>query len=277
MAAKIGDLSLRQFPVFLRHINRENFMEQLVNKIVLVTGASSGIGAECAKIFNEHGARVIMMSRRVEAMQEIASGFIHKPLLLQCDVRNNNDVVRCIESIPDEWKNIDILVNNAGLSRGLSTVQDGLLSDWEEMIDTNVKGLLYVTKAVLPGMLKRNSGMIINIGSIAGRQVYPNGNVYCATKHGVKAISEALQFDVNGTGVRVSNIDPGMVETEFSVVRFHGDKQRADNVYKGMTPLTGRDVAETVVFCATRPPHVSIHDILLMPTDQASTQVVHRS
>jgi len=249
----------------------------LTSKTVLITGASSGIGAACAKVFDEQGARLILMARRAEAMEELATGLAHKPLIIQCDVRDNVAVQHCIESLPEEWKTIDILVNNAGLSRGLNTVQNGMINDWEEMIDTNIKGLLYVTKAVLPGMIQRNSGMIINIGSIAGRQVYPNGNVYCATKYGVRAISEALQFDVNGTGVRVSNIDPGMVETEFSIVRFHGDKERADSVYNGMVPLTPLDVAETVLFCVTRPRHVSVHDILLMPTDQASTQVVHRT
>lgn len=248
----------------------------LNDSIVCITGASSGIGEACAEVFAREGARLILLARRKERLEEVAKGLSVPCLLLQCDVRNRQEVAALLGNLPEEWRDIDILVNNAGLSRGLDTLQDGDEQDWEEMIDTNLKGLLYVTKELLPPMIARKKGMIINIASIAGRQVYPKGNVYCATKHAVRALSEALQFDVNGTGVRVTNIDPGMVETEFSVVRFHGDKERADSVYKGMTPLTGKDVADVVLFCATRPPHVSIHDLLLMPTDQASTQVVHR-
>lgn len=250
----------------------------LAGKTILITGASSGIGRACAEVFSSAGARLILLARREQILQEVVQSLGNSETYsIICDVRNQADVHSAIASLPVEWKDIDILINNAGLSRGLATLQDGLLSDWEEMIDTNLKGLLYVTQTVLPIMLERKSGMIINIASIAGRQTYPKGNVYCATKSAVRTLSEALQFDLNGTGIRVSNIDPGMVETEFSLVRFHGDKERADSVYKGMTPLTPYDVAETALFCATRPAHVSIQDILLMPTDQASATVVHRT
>ena len=193
------------------------------------------------------------------------------------DVRNQTEVEHAFESLEPSWKEIDILVNNAGLARGFSTLQEGSLSDWEEMIDTNVKGLLYVTRAVLPTMLARKSGHIINLGSIAGHQVYPKGNVYCATKFAVGALSEGLKMDLLGTGVRVANISPGLVETEFSQVRFHGNIERAAQTYDRTRPLTAEDVAETVLFVATRPVHVDISEVVIMPTDQASAYHVHRS
>jgi serine 3-dehydrogenase len=248
----------------------------LKDKIVLITGASSGIGEACADTFARAKARLILVARRRDRLDEIAKRLRVESLKIQCDVRNRQEVGDVMSTLPDEWKNIDILINNAGLARGLSKLQDGDIEDWEEMIDTNIKGLLYVTRAVLPGMISRNSGTVVNIASIAGRQMYPNGNVYCATKSAVRAISESLQLDVNGTDVRVTNIDPGMVETEFSLVRFHQNRERASKTYQGVTPLSPKDVAEVVLFCVTRPPHVSIHDLLLMPTDQASTQIINK-
>lgn len=195
----------------------------------------------------------------------------------ELDVREQQRVDQAINALPDEWKDIDVLVNNAGLSRGLDKFQDANIGDWEEMIDTNVKGLLYVTKAVLPGMLARNAGHIVNIGSIAGHEVYPKGHVYCASKHAVDAITQGLRLDLVDTPLRVTTIDPGMVETEFSIVRFHGDEVRAASVYKGIQPLTAMDVAETVVWSCSRPPHVQVAEIILLPTSQASAQVVHRN
>jgi len=192
------------------------------------------------------------------------------------DVRDPDAVERFFRDLPPDWKAIDILVNNAGLSRGMDKLHEGLRSDWEEMIDTNVKGLLYVSRAVVPGMVERNRGHIVNIGSIAGHQVYPGGNVYCASKHAVKALTEGLKMDLQGTAVRVSSIDPGLVETEFSVVRFHGDEKRAAKTYENIRPLKGADIAEIVVFCATRPPHVNILETIVLPTAQASVHHVHR-
>lgn len=250
-------------------------------RIVLITGASSGIGFGCAEVFAEAGARLIIVARRKERLDALADALRQKyntdVLVCVCDVRERSAVFAMAETLPDEWKSIDVLINNAGLSRGLDKLQSGSVDDWEEMIDVNIKGLLYTTRAILPGMIDRSSGMIINIASIAGRMVYPSGNVYCATKSAVKAISESLQLDVNGTGVRVCNIDPGLVKTEFSLVRFRGDTARAEMTYSGFMPLMGRDVAEAALFCATRPPHVSIQDLLIMPTAQASPYVITKN
>ncbi|MBF2002812.1 MAG: SDR family NAD(P)-dependent oxidoreductase, partial [Synechococcales cyanobacterium M58_A2018_015] len=185
-------------------------------------------------------------------------------------------VETALNSLPKPWSHIDVLINNAGLSRGLDKLHEAKRSDWEEMIDTNVKGLLYVTRAVVPGMVERGQGHVINIGSIAGHQTYPGGSVYCATKAAVRALTEGLKLDLLGTPIRVSAVDPGMVETEFSQVRFHGDTERAKQVYRGMTPLTPNDIAEIVLFCATRPPHVNISDIVVLATDQSSATLVHR-
>lgn len=251
----------------------------LHGKTVVITGASSGIGEATAYEFAKHGARLVLVARRAERLAEIAElcrkDYGAEVQCIEADVRNQAQITSLLhDNIGDNA--VDVLVNNAGLSRGLDPVQTGDSVNWEEMIDTNIKGLLWVTKALLPSMIARGTGMIINIASVAGRQAYPNGNVYCATKAAVRMLSETMQFDVNGTGVRVTNIDPGLVETEFSLVRFRGDEQRAATVYKGYTPLSASDVAETIVFCATRPAHVSIHDMLVMPTAQASTQVVHK-
>jgi len=255
-------------------------MSSLKKSVVFVTGASSGIGRSCARVFAREGASVMLAARREDRVRDLAASLAAEfgvPVrAFSLDVRDASAVARALDDLPDEWKKIDILVNNAGLSRGLDKLQDGKLSDWEEMIDTNVKGLLYVSRAVLPGMIARGRGHVINVGSIAGHEIYPAGNVYCASKFAVKALSRGLRLDVNGTNVRVSEVDPGMVETEFSEVRFHGDKERAAKVYQGFTPLRPDDVAEAVLFCATRPPHVNISEVIVMPTDQASTMVVHR-
>ncbi|MBO9999492.1 MAG: SDR family oxidoreductase [Cyanobacteria bacterium SID2] len=252
------------------------------NRIVLITGASSGIGASCAKVFAESGAKLILAARRFDRLETLAAD-LHRHFgtachLLQLDVRNRSQVTERLSTLPESWQSIDILINNAGLSRGLDKLHEGDIDDWEEMLDANVKGLLYVTRTVVPGMVERNRGHVINIGSIAGRHAYPNGNVYCASKAAVRAISQGLKQDLLGTDIRVSEIDPGLVETEFSEVRFHGDKERADKVYEGLTPLTPDDIADVVLFCATRPPHVNLSEILLVPTEQATaTQVVrHR-
>jgi serine 3-dehydrogenase len=196
---------------------------------------------------------------------------------IQLDVRDYDAVKARISELPKEFSTIDILINNAGLSRGLDTIQEGLMQDWEEMIDTNVKGLLYVSREILPQMVARKQGTVVNLGSIAGKEVYPKGNVYCATKHAVRALSQAMYRDTNGANVRVVNIDPGMVETEFSEVRFHGDTSRAKAVYHGLQPLTGRDIADVILFAITRPQHVTLHDIQIMPTAQAAATIVHRS
>jgi NADP-dependent 3-hydroxy acid dehydrogenase YdfG len=256
-------------------------MMNLHNTITLITGASSGIGLECALLFAEAGSRLVLVARRIERLNELAdrlkAEFGTESYCLQLDVRDRKAVFATLAALPAEWREVDTLINNAGLSRGLEPLHEGDVDDWEEMIDANVKGLLYVTRAILPGMVERKRGTIINMASIAGRAVYPKGNVYCATKHAVRALSQAMYMDTNGSNVRVCNIDPGMVETEFSEVRFHGDKDRAKAVYQGLQPLSGRDVADVVLFCATRPPHITLHDIQIMPTAQAAATVVHRA
>jgi NADP-dependent 3-hydroxy acid dehydrogenase YdfG len=254
-------------------------MLSLENKIILITGASSGIGAACAKVFTDAGARLILAARRYEKLEQLATTLELTPqtaYLVELDVRDRVAVESSISQLPPEWSNIDILINNAGLSRGLDKLYEGNLRDWEEMIDTNIKGLLYLTRYVVPGMVERQNGHIVNIGSLAGHQTYPGGNVYCGTKSAVKAISEGLKQDLLGTPIRVTSVDPGMVETEFSQVRFHGDHQRAEKVYQGMTPLTADDIADTIFFCVTRPAHVNINEVILMPVDQASATLVNR-
>ncbi|MBD2091362.1 SDR family oxidoreductase [Microcoleus sp. FACHB-1515] len=251
----------------------------LQNQIVLITGASSGIGAACALAFAGSGAKLILAARRLDRLEALAADlkkFACAVHLVQLDVCDRAQVESVVQALPEEWQAIDILINNAGLSRGLSKLHEGEIPDWEEMIDTNVKGLLYMTRSILPGMVSRGRGHVINIGSIAGHQTYPNGNVYCATKAAVRALTEGLKLDLLGTPVRVTSVDPGMVETEFSDVRFHGDRSRAAKVYEGLTPLTGADVAEVVRFCADRPAHVNINEVILMPVDQASATMVSR-
>ena len=253
---------------------------RLNNKIVFITGASSGIGESCAETLAEAGARLILVARRTQKIEDLAENLKKKfgktSLCLKCDVRKEEEVKNIVENLPDEWKSVDILINSAGLARGTEKIQDGRPSSWNEMVDTNIKGLLYVTHYVLPLMKEKKSGMIINIGSVAGRQAYVGGNVYCATKAAVSILSKAWQLDLNGTGIRVTNIEPGMVETEFSDVRFFGDKEKAKLVYKGWTPLYAKDIADAVLFCATRPPHVSIQDMLIMASDQASTFLINK-
>ncbi len=255
-------------------------MTSIQNQIVLITGASSGIGAACARSFAAAGAKLILAARRLDRLQELTDQLTKEfavPIhVLALDVGDRPQVKSTLQSLPPVWQDIDILVNNAGLSRGLDKLHEGDIQDWEEMIDTNVKGLLYVTRAVLPGMVNRNRGHVINLGSIAGHQSYPGGNVYCASKAAVRALSEGLKMDLLGTAVRISSVDPGMVETEFSQVRFHGDTERAEKVYQGVTPLTAEDIADVVLFCATRPSHVNINEVILMPVDQASATMVHR-
>ncbi|MCM0593789.1 MAG: SDR family oxidoreductase [Gloeotrichia echinulata IR180] len=255
-------------------------MISLQNQIVFITGASSGIGTACAKIFAGAGAKLILAARRLERLQQLADAlgkeFGNQIYLLELDVRDRSAVESAISTLPPSWSDIDILVNNAGLSRGLDKLHEGDFQDWEEMIDTNIKGLLYLTRYVVPGMVNRGRGHVVNLGSIAGHQTYPGGNVYCATKAAVKALSEGLKQDLLGTPVRITSVDPGMVETEFSEVRFHGDTDRAKRVYQGVTPLTPDDVADVIFFCVTRSPHVNINQVVLMPVDQASATLLNR-
>lgn len=255
-------------------------MNPLQDQTVLITGASSGIGAACARAFAQGGSKLILAARRQERLAELAAElkqtFSSQVYLLQMDVSDRAQVESSLNALPEAWAKVDVLINNAGLSRGLDKLYEGSVQDWEEMIDTNIKGLLYVTRLLVPGMVDRQQGHVINIGSIAGHQTYPNGNVYCATKAAVRVLSEGLKMDLLGTPVRVSSIDPGMVETEFSNVRFRGDGDRAQKVYEGVTPLTPEDIADVVYFCATRPAHVNINEVILMPTDQASATMVYR-
>lgn len=252
----------------------------LAGQTVLVTGASSGIGLECARVLAPLGVRLLLVARRYERLmalaEELQTQYKASCFAQALDVRDRLGVQTWFEHLPPDWQNIDIVINNAGLSRGLDKLQDGDINDWEEMIDTNLKGLLYVTRLVLPGMIQRGQGHVVNIASIAGLAAYPGGNVYCATKAAVRILGDALKQDLLGTPVRVTTINPGLVDTEFSPVRFRGDTERAQQVYRGLTPLTGRDVAETVAFCLTRPPHVNIQELTLLPTDQANALLVHR-
>jgi 3-hydroxy acid dehydrogenase/malonic semialdehyde reductase len=256
-------------------------MPSLKGKIVFVTGASAGIGRSCARAFASEGAKVLMCARRADRLKtfatELAKEFGVPVHYFALDVRSQGAVEKAISGLPGEWGSIEVLVNNAGLSRGLAKLHEGLVSDWDEMIDANVKGLLYVSRAVIPGMVERRAGHVINIGSIAGREVYPGGNVYCATKFAVRALTSGLRLDLNGTPIRVSEVAPGLVQTEFSIVRFHGDAERAGKVYQGLTPLSPDDIADAVVWCATRPPHVNVSELVVMPTAQASATLVHRT
>ncbi|HSL18604.1 MAG TPA: SDR family NAD(P)-dependent oxidoreductase [Methylomirabilota bacterium] len=253
----------------------------LAGRTVLVTGASSGIGEAVAEAFAAAGCRLLLTARRRDRLEALAdrlrSDGAAEVVVGALDVRDRAAVDAFVGGLAPEWAAIDILVNNAGLARGLAPLHEGDVTDWEEMLDTNVKGLLWVTRAVLPGMVERGRGHVINIGSIAGHETYPSGNVYCATKHAVTALNRCLAIDLLGTGVRVSSVDPGLVETEFSMVRFHGDRERADAVYRGLEPLVGSDVADAVLFCATRPLHATVREMILLPTAQAAAVHVHRS
>jgi 3-hydroxy acid dehydrogenase/malonic semialdehyde reductase len=255
-------------------------MTELKNRIVVITGASAGIGHACAEGFAAQGARLILTARRGERLSHLAASVKKRhgteSLVFELDVRDRAAVEKAFSTLPVSWRNIDVLVNNAGLSRGLDKLSEGKIQDWEEMIDTNIKGLLYVSRVVLPGLVERKQGTIINIGSIAGHEVYPGGNVYCATKHAVDALTRSLRMELVDTRIRVCTVDPGLVETEFSMVRFRGDTKRAAKVYEGIEALTPEDVAEAVIFCATRPPHVQVAQVLILPTAQASPTMVHR-
>jgi NADP-dependent 3-hydroxy acid dehydrogenase YdfG len=252
----------------------------LKGKIVFVTGASSGIGAATALAFAAQGARLLLAARRPGKLAEVASRVIELGASsvhsIALDVRDRRAVQNAIDELPPEWAEIDVLVNNAGLSRGLDKLYMGKIEDWEEMIDTNVKGLLYLSRAVVPGMVVRGRGHVVNLGSTAGELTYPNGAVYCATKAAERAINDGLRQDLLGTPVRVTSVDPGMVETAFSLVRFHGNAERAAKVYKGITPLTPEDVADAILWAVSRPEHVNIARVLLTPVQQANSLLLHR-
>lgn len=256
-------------------------MNILKNKIVFISGASSGIGKACAELFAQAGAKLILGARSVEKLQELGNElkvqYQTEILALKLDVQDKDAVDEAINGLPLAWQKIDILINNAGLARGLEKLHQGDVADWEAMIDTNVKGLLYLTRKIVPQMLENQlNGHVINIGSTAGILAYPGGAVYCATKAAVKFISDGLRMDVVDTPIRVTNIQPGMVETNFSVIRFHGDQQKADNVYDGIKPLTAEDIADIVVYAASAPTHVQICEVTVTPTHQATGGIVHK-
>lgn len=251
-----------------------------MEKIVLITGATSGIGQACARRFAQNGYNVIITARRadrLEAIRHDLERYGAKVMTLVFDVRDAAAATAAVTSLTDEWKQIDILVNNAGLALGLDKEYEGNPEDWETMIDTNIKGLLTMTRLVVPAMVERNEGHVINIGSVAGDAAYAGGNVYCATKAAVKSITDGLRIDLAHTAVRVTNVKPGLVETNFSNVRFHGDTERADNVYKGITPLTGDDIADVVYYAASAPKHVQIAEVLVLATHQANGSVIYRN
>jgi NADP-dependent 3-hydroxy acid dehydrogenase YdfG len=249
-----------------------------MDKIAFITGATSGIGKATAELLATHKFNLVICGRRSDRLEELKQALSKQVQVqtLMFDVRDEKAVTSAIESLPENWKNIDILINNAGNAHGLAPIQTGSTQDWDAMMDINVKGLLYVSKAIIPGMISRKSGQIINIGSSAGKEVYPNGNVYCASKFAVDAITTGMRMDLNPYGIRVSGIHPGLVETEFSLVRFKGDEQRASSVYIGFQPLTAEDIAQTILFVINCPPHVVISDLTILPTAQASATIVHK-
>jgi len=252
-----------------------------MNRIVLITGATSGIGRACAYRFAAEQDFLILTGRRKSRLDELGSAlqaeFNTRVLTLCFDVRNRAEAEHCLSTLPASWEAVDILVNNAGLAVGLNPLQEGETDDWERMIDTNVKGLLYVSRTIVPGMVARRKGHVINIGSIAGKEVYPNGNVYCATKFAVDALTKGLRMDTVKAGIKVTQIAPGAVETEFSMVRFKGDTDCAGGVYKGFVPLSGEDVADAVFYVCSLPDHVNINDLVIMPTAQASATLIDKS
>lgn len=252
----------------------------LKGKIVFITGASAGIGAATALVFAQEGVRLLLAARRAGKLAQVASLALERGAAavhsIDLDVRDYRTVQNTIDSLPPEWAEIDVLVNNAGLSRGLDKLYMGNVGDWDEMIDTNIKGLLYVTRAVAPGMVVRGRGHVVNLGSTAGELTYPSGAVYCASKAAERAINDGLRQDLLGTPVRVTSVDPGMVETDFSLVRFHGDAERAAKVYKGVTPLTPEDVADAILWAVSRPAHVNIARVSLTSVDQANSLLFHR-
>lgn len=252
----------------------------IMNKIVLITGATSGIGLACARKFAENGDKLILTGRNEQRLAEIRKDLTEKGtevLTLAFDVRDREKAKKFVFGLPADWQHIDVLINNAGLALGLEPEYEGDFEDWETMIDTNIKGLLTMTRLVVPGMVARNSGHVINVGSVAGDAAYAGGNVYCATKSAVKALSDGLRIDVANTAIRVTTLKPGLVETNFSNIRFHGDNERAAHVYKGITPLTGDDIADVAVYAANAPAHVQIAEVLILATHQASGSVISRS
>lgn len=246
-----------------------------MKKIILITGATAGIGKATAELYAKNNWKIILTGRRAERLlalkKQLISEFSAEVITLNFDVRDKEAVSGAINSLPSDWKNIDVLLNNAGLAKGFSDIQDGSIEDWETMIDTNIKGLLYVSKAIMTLMIERKTGHIVNIGSIAGKEVYAKGNVYCSTKHAVEGITKALRMDLLPHKIKVSAVCPGAVDTEFSTVRFDGDKDKADTVYDGYQPLLANDIAEAIFFITSRPFHVNINDLLIMPTAQANT------
>lgn len=252
-----------------------------MNKTALITGATAGIGEAIATKFAHNGINVIISGRRKERLSALKSKLEKetdsKVLILEMDVTDRKDVEEAIRYIPDDWRKIDILVNNAGLAVGLNKLHEGEVDDWERMIDTNVKGLLYVTRTVVPLMIENGTGHVINIGSMAGKEVYPGGNVYCATKHAVDALTKGLRIDLLGENIKVTQIAPGLVETEFSKVRFKGDEDRAEKVYEGYRPLEGQDIADIAFYLTTLPPHVCINDLVVSTLDQANSYLVNKS
>lgn len=249
------------------------------NKVAFITGATSGIGRATARLFAENGLKVIICGRREDRLKELAQELSQHTQVhsLSFDVRDRAKVEAAINSLPKQFSEIDILINNAGNAHGLDTIDQGNIEDWDAMFDINVKGLLYVTKAILPTMLSKKSGHIIHIGSTAGKEVYPKGNVYCASKHAVDALNQGMRLDLNGKGIKVGAINPGLVETEFSEVRFKGNTELADKVYHDFTPLQPQDVADVIWFAVTRPPHVNIADLTVMCLDQSSSTIVNKS
>lgn len=260
----------------LQQTNREN-----MNKIALITGATAGIGLSTARVFASNKFDLIITGRRKKRLDTLKDDLLKdyniRVLALAFDVRSLEEVENNLGNLPDDWQNIHILVNNAGLAVGLNHIHEGVIDDWERMIDTNIKGLLYVSRVIIPGMTERGKGHIINIGSIAGKEVYENGNVYCATKHAVDALSKSMRIDLVEHGIKVTNIAPGMVDTEFSIVRFKGDGEKASTAYKGLNPLSGDDIADVIYYCASLPGHVNINDLVIMPAAQASATKVHRT
>ncbi|ATP59026.1 NAD(P)-dependent oxidoreductase [Pedobacter ginsengisoli] len=251
-----------------------------MSKIALITGATSGIGAACAHLFAAQGYNLILLGRREQLLTDVSKHLEDKYAIevkkIVVDVRDNEDLSYRLDTLTQQWKKVDVLINNAGLSQGLDPIDKGSIDDWDTMIDTNVKGLLYTTRIVSNWMIAQKSGHIINIGSIAGKEVYPNGNVYCATKHAVDALNKGMRIDLLPHGIKVTAINPGMVETEFSKVRFKGDEGRAKKVYDGLEPLVANDIAEAIWFAVSRPAHVNINDMLIMPTAQATGTIINR-
>lgn len=248
------------------------------HKTAFITGATSGIGKATAQLFAKNNIRLVLCGRRGDRLEQLKDELsqVTQVTTLQFDVSNRKEVFNAIASLPNEFNKIDILVNNAGNAHGLSSIQEGNVDDWDAMIDINVKGLLYVSRAILPQMVERNDGFVVNIGSIAGKEVYPNGNVYCASKYAVNALNKAMRIDLNQHNIRVSAIHPGAVETEFSEVRFKGDKEKAKNVYKGFKALQPEDIADIIYFVVTRPYHVNIEDLIVYPTAQASATILKK-